>query len=274
MTIDRKAQPFLPLRTNVDGVFSIVIDEQLCVGPTGNAFMFGGVGLGAAIRAAEQATQRELVWASAQFLSYARPEDRLDLAVELLNSGRNVSQMRIHGSVADQPVLTVNAALGARDGLPEDQWAHPSEMPPPDQCEQQPLWPAQDRRARFMDCLDVRLAPATGRRAERSPDGRRSMWIRLKDDSPVDAAVLAAFADFVPSGLAAAFGRPGGGNSLDNSLRICRIVPTHWVQCELRISAAARGFGHGAIYMFAEDGTLMASGSQSVILRFSSPEGG
>jgi acyl-CoA thioesterase len=97
------------------------------------------------------------------------------------------------------------------------------------------------------------------------------MWMRTKGDISVDAALLAVFADFVPSGLAAAFGRPGGGNSLDNTLRICRLVPTDWVLCDVRISAAARGFGHGAIYMYAADGTLMASGSQSVIIRLTAP---
>jgi acyl-CoA thioesterase len=94
------------------------------------------------------------------------------------------------------------------------------------------------------------------------------MWMRTVEPAPVDAALLAMFADFVPSGLAAAFGTPGGGNSLDNTLRILRTVPTRWVLCDVRIAGAARGFGHGAIYMFAEDGTLMATGSQSVILRF------
>jgi acyl-CoA thioesterase len=94
------------------------------------------------------------------------------------------------------------------------------------------------------------------------------MWMRTRDGAAVDAALLAVFADFVPSGLAAALGRTGGGNSLDNTLRICRIVPTGWVLCDVRIGAVARGFGHGAIYMYAEDGTLMASGSQSAILRF------
>lgn len=250
--------------------FRLPITPEVCVGPKGNVFMFGGVGLAAAIAAAERATARETVWASAQFLSYARVGDTLDLDVEVLNAGRNVTQLRVHATDAGKPILSVNAALGTREGLPEDRWTTPPDMPPPEECTAQPLWPVQD--AALMGRLDVRLAPgrygATPRDGRRSEDGRMVLWMRAKDGTPADAAMLAIFADFVPSGLAAAFGRPGGGNSLDNTVRVVRIVPTDWVLCDVRIAAAARGFGHGAIHMYAQDGTLMATGSQSAILRF------
>ena len=97
------------------------------------------------------------------------------------------------------------------------------------------------------------------------------MWIRVTENLPVDSAILAVFADFVPSGAAAALGRAGGGSSLDNTLRILRLVPTQWVRCEIRIQAVARGFAHGDIHLFAVDGTLMAVGSQSLILRAQTP---
>lgn len=254
--------------------YRLPITPDVCVGPKGNVFMYGGVGLGAAIAAAERATARPAIWASAQFLSYARVGDMLDLDVEVLNAGRNVSQVRIVASRAGETVLAVNAALGAREGFPEDQWAvRPSEMPPPDECTAQQVWPVQD--AALMGRLDVRLAPdrwgGGPRTGKRSEDGRMLMWMRAKDGTPIDAALLAIFADFVPSGMGAAFGRAGGGNSLDNTVRILRIVPTQWVLCDIRISGVTRGFGHGAIQMFADDGTLMATGSQSAIVRFMDP---
>lgn len=267
--------PFLGVvATDTPTRFLLPITPEVCVGPVGNVFMYGGVGLGAAIAAAEQATARETIWASAHFLSYARVGETLELDVDVLAGGRNVSQVRVTASSAGQPVLVVAAALGSRTGLPDGQWAAPPpDMPPPEECEPQPLWPVQD--AALMKRLDVRLAPgrygAGPRNGTRSEDGRMVMWIRARDGTPADAALLAICADFVPSGLAAAFGRPGGGNSLDNTLRIARLVPTDWVLCDVRISAAARGFGHGAIHMFAPDGTLLASGSQSAILRFMDP---
>ncbi|MGH6780872.1 MAG: hypothetical protein ACREB5_02030 [Sphingomonadaceae bacterium] len=37
--------------------------------------------------------------------------------------------------------------------------------------------------------------------------------------------------------------------------------------CDSRVHGAADGFGHGQMLLFAEDGTLMATASQSVVLR-------
>jgi acyl-CoA thioesterase len=232
--------------------------------------MFGGVGLAAATIAAERATGRAIVWSSAQFVSYARIGDTLDFAVEILSAGRNISQVRIVATGGGKLVLSVNAALGDRENLPTGQWMTPPDMPPPEACEPWQLWPTQD--AALMNRLDVRMAPgrygAIPREGVPSVDGRMVLWMRAKDGSPNTASMLALFADFVPSGLASAFGRRGGGNSLDNTLRVARIIPTEWVLCDVRISAAARGFGHGAIHMFADDSTMLASGSQSAILRF------
>jgi acyl-CoA thioesterase II len=51
-------------------------------------------------------------------------------------------------------------------------------------------------------------------------------------------------------------------------LRVARLVPTEWVLLDIRIHAVERGFGHGLVHMFAEDGTLLATASQSCIVRF------
>ena len=40
---------------------------------------------------------------------------------------------------------------------------------------------------------------------------------------------------------------------------------TQWVLLDIRVHAVHRGFGHGLVHMFAEDGTLMATASQSCI---------
>ena len=49
------------------------LSPAVCVGPSDNLFMFGGVGLASAIGAMERTTGRPLIWATAQYLSYARP---------------------------------------------------------------------------------------------------------------------------------------------------------------------------------------------------------
>ena len=69
-------------------------------------------------------------------------------------------------------------------------------------------------------------------------------------------------------GISQALGARAGGSSLDNTLRMVRIVPTEWVLIDLRIQAVHRGFGHGIAHLWAEDGTLLATASQSAVVRF------
>ena len=72
----------------------------------------------------------------------------------------------------------------------------------------------------------------------------------------------------MPMGVGQALGVRGGGNSLDNTLRVAHLVPTEWVLLDIRVHAVERGFGHGLVHMFAEDGTLLATASQSCIVRY------
>jgi acyl-CoA thioesterase len=65
-----------------------------------------------------------------------------------------------------------------------------------------------------------------------------------------------------------ALGIMGGGNSLDNTLRIGNLVASDWVLLDIQISMVANGFGHGSVNMWAQDGTFLAVASQSVIVRY------
>ena len=88
-----------------------------------------------------------------------------------------------------------------------------------------------------------------------------------RPQAPQLAASLAVLGDFVPMGLGHAVTTEINSNSLDNTLRVVRIVPTDWVLVDIRIEAVANGFGHGHIYLWAEDGTLMGTASQSAMIR-------
>jgi acyl-CoA thioesterase-2 len=122
-----------------------------------------------------------------------------------------------------------------------------------------------------MDRIDVRLASARGWdeiAGNPMPGGRSQLWARMPDLLEVSSgASLAILGDYVPFGIGQALGRVGGGNSLDNTLRVYRLVPTEWVLLDIRIHAVAHGFGHGAVHLWADDGTLLATASQSTIVR-------
>ena len=126
----------------------------------------------------------------------------------------------------------------------------------------------------IMDRIDVRLAAARPMESLPGPpmaDGRSALWARLPDVLDMSAATLAILGDYVPFGIGQALGEHAGGNSLDNTLRIARLVTTEWVLIDIRIEALANGFGHGHVYLWSEDGTLMATASQSTIVRWWDP---
>ncbi|MCB0972051.1 MAG: thioesterase family protein [Acidimicrobiales bacterium] len=241
---------------------------------TGGGFLFGGCGLGAAIEAMERTTGRPLVWATAQYLSYATPGSTVDVDVTVAVEGRQSSQARAVGHVADREIFTVNAALGARD-LPVDQtFVAPLDVPPPDECDPRPLRvPGEES---IMSRLDLRLARARSwedLRGNPAEGGRSALWARIPDLLEPSPATLAILGDYVPFGIGQALGAFAGGNSLDNTLRVVRMVPTEWILLDIAVDGIANGFGHGTVHLYAQDGTLMATASQSTIVRYWDPSG-
>ena len=225
---------------------------------TGAGFLFGGCGLGAAIAAMEGSTGRPVVWATAQYLSYARPGTTMDIDVTIAVEGRQTTQARAVGMVAGTEILTVNAALGERPLEMAGQWAQRPEVDLPDNCA------PRERRYNtesIMDRLDQRLAMAD------RESGRVAVWTRVPDLLEMSAPALAVIGDYVPMGIHVALDGVAMANSLDNTLRVARIVPTEWVLADISIDVVAKGFGHGRVNLWAEDGTLLATASQSTLIR-------
>jgi acyl-CoA thioesterase len=244
------------------------LTDAVCVGPPGKMFMFGGVGLGSAVAAMERTCQRPVVWATAQYLSYANPPSVVDLDVWTPVSGKYNTQARVVGHVDDREIFTVNAALGERPSDLSRQWVEMPDAPKPQDCEPAEHWRGSGRGLHSR--IEVRVAKGRygmDRNGQAEPDGRSLLWIRPREGFVVDAPMLAIMADFVPSGVGNALGKNAGGNSLDNTIRIRRIVPTEWVLCDIRIHGVHGGFAHGDMHLFAEDGELMAMASQSLIVR-------
>ena len=89
---------------------------------TTGGFMFGGSRLGAAISALEGTSGRECVWAAAQYLSYVKLEEVVDVDVTIAVEGHQITQARAVCHLADREILTVNAALGDRPMEHAGQW--------------------------------------------------------------------------------------------------------------------------------------------------------
>jgi acyl-CoA thioesterase len=236
---------------------------------TGGGFLFGGCGLGAAISAMEGTSGRECVWATAQYLSYAKPGDVMDVDVILAVEGHQMTQARAVCHVGNREILTVNAALGHRPLEVSGQFETMPDVPSPEECEGRSF--RMPIEGTINDRLEQRLAKGRSMEGlDGTPgDGQTMMWARIPDViEAVDASALAVLGDFVPMGVGQALGVRGGGNSLDNTLRVVQLRPTKWVLLDIRVHVVERVFGHGLVHMFAEDGTLLATASQSCIVRF------
>lgn len=261
--VDSRA--FLGLEQRGNTSFSLTVVPRLT---TSGGFLFGGAGLGAGIAALEAVSQRRCTWATAQYLSYARHDERVDIDVVIAVAGSSVTQARAVCRVGDREVLTVNAALGERDFDARGQFVRMPDVVPPERSKPRALRTAHANS--IMEALDMRFAK--GRDMDEldgtQSDGRTIMWVRIKSlVDGVDAAALGILGDFVPMAAGQALGLRAGGNSLDNTIRFATLVPTDWVLLDIQIESVQRGFAHGTIQMFSQDGVLLATASQSCIAR-------
>ncbi len=234
---------------------------------SGTGALFGGCGLGACIEVMEELSGRPCIWATAQYLSFARPPSVLELDVTEIVRGHQISQARVIARVGDDEILTVLGALGHRPLPLEGQWAIRPDVPGPLDCPPRPMMNRHE--GTIARRLDAKLA--NGRAPWEFPgpegSGQSALWIRLPELLDMSAAALAIIGDFVPFGIGQALGKRAGGNSLDNTLRVAHRVPTEWVLADVRVHAVADGFGHGLVHLWAEDGTLLGTASQSSIVR-------
>lgn len=243
------------------------VDPSICVGPPGNVFMFGGVGMGSAVAALERTTGRPLICGTAQYLGYARPPSVVDIDVWTPVEGKHITQANAKIHMDDREIISVSAALGARPSDLIGQWQEAPPAPPPEDCEASDHWRGAEGLHSRLEVRMVKGRRGFDRVGAPEPDGRIQLWARPREGYAIDASMLAVLADFVPQGVGSALGQNAGGNSLDNTLRIRRVAPTDWVLCDIRISGVAGGFAHGAMSLFSQDGELMATASQSLIVR-------
>ncbi|MET0371536.1 MAG: acyl-CoA thioesterase [Sphingobium sp.] len=263
-------EPLFDLRpTHNPHRWYLPVTMDLCVGLPERRFLFGGVGLAAAISAMEQTCKRPVIWATAHYLSFARPGSVVDLDVWVPVEGNQTSQANVLEHVDDQKIITVSAALGQRDDPVSDQWVTMPDVPGPDVCPEGKHW--REKGGDLRDRLEVRVAAGrypTGEAMAGRGGGRLSLWLRARDRRPFDRAMLAIAADYVSVAISDAVGHDCGGNSLDNTIRYARMMPTEWVMCDVRIESVHAGVVHGGMYLFAPSGELMATASQSLILRY------
>jgi len=243
---------------------------------TAGGFLYGGAGLAAAIAAMELSTSRPVVWATAQYVAHARERAELDLDVTVSAQGRNTTQARCDVRDGDDEILLTLATLGWKDLPHRGTWVRRPDVRPWQ--ETRPQLP-EVVLGTVHEALDMRIVHGVSRRqlirgrtARRDPSGRAAFWLRIPGGRKLaDAADLAMVGDVVPAAFANVTGEPITGNSLDNTVRTAHLVETEWVLADVQVHAVGDGFGYGRAHLWAEDGTLLGTASQSSVIRTPPP---
>jgi acyl-CoA thioesterase len=124
-------------------------------------------------------------------------------------------------------------------------------------------------RNTIMDKVDVRVAKGltfdnmTGEPGD--PDS--ALWARVPGHLTPSAATLAIFGDYVSGSASQPLGRRSMGRSLDNTLRVVQLKPTEWVLCDIRLHALINGYAQGVAFLWTQEGELLATASQSFVVR-------
>ena len=237
-------------------------------------FLYGGSGIAASVEAAERVTGRPLIWITTQFLTNAATGQTVDIDVDVAIAGRATSQVLVTARVEGALMLSSTCAHTSRpDGDVEQFHTMPS-VPSPDECSEmvEPFELGADRPAAFYDAMERRVAAGEIVFDDtRTPQrGLIAMWCRLRHEPIGSAATLAYVADVVSLGVCVALGRPLGGTSIDNTLRMVRTdVATEWVLLEIVPDSFQRSIGHGTVRVWAESGELLAVAQQTCIIRAS-----
>jgi acyl-CoA thioesterase len=238
-----------------------VIEPHLC---RRDGALYGGAALGATLAAFEAAAERPALWATVQFVGVASMGDTIECRVDAVARGRAVHQLQVTATVGDRLIFS---ALGAaaeprRNAIAGGARVMPDVAPPDD--------------ARSLGFDGDGDAPTVGHYlrsefrevelANPTSPGHYAMWARVFGQDRTTAAGLGFLADMVPIAVCRAAGVEGAGTSLDNSLRVGRLVDSEWVLVELEAHVAAGGYGYGVSHLWSPDGTLMATGSQTAKL--------
>jgi acyl-CoA thioesterase len=254
-----------------DRTWRTAITPELC-SPAGG--LYGGAGLAMAAAALESVTSRPLRWITCQFVASGTPGETLTTRVEIDAEGHRITQASVWCGVGERTVLRVVAALGdQRPDSPSGTWLEPPLVPGPEECT--PLVIPFPTDGTCFDLTERRIAvgPGIERFARGEPSGpglQFALWSRIVGHLSTTPAMLAWLADIVPMGVSAGLAVPLGAMSLDNTLRVVGASNEHsddWVLVDIRPGAAAEGYAHGDVHLWSRDGTLLATGSQTAVLR-------
>jgi acyl-CoA thioesterase len=226
--------------------------------------LYGGTGLAVSVMAMQAATGRDVLWATTQFVGSPTTGTEIDWTVDVLADGRRTSQVLVRATAGDTVAFVALGSVGTSkdDGLTGQYRQMPDATPPEEGADWGGAFAASGDPQSWTLKLDLRKADLLGSTTS------TALWARRRDGLPFTPAAIGFAADFVPLGVARSAGKLGAGSSLDNSMRFRPGETTEWVLLELHGDFASGGYGHGIVLVWGQDGTLVASGSQTAAMKY------
>ncbi|MDQ6838670.1 MAG: thioesterase family protein [Actinomycetota bacterium] len=258
---------WLGLKTSSDGLQATLTVSPTQTNPTGR--LYGGVAVAVSIAMMEHLAGRAVTWVTVQFASSCGAGQTIDLVAAVSANGRRTSQLRVTATVDGRELFTalgaaVNVAAGASG--PHDQWETMPTVAPPEVCPPFAFrHPEIDADVQSHILLsDMRMAIGF----EDGPAAQVALWCRPHGVARLSAAALGWQADMLGAALGKASGRTGG-TSLDNTVRFGPPAAPNeaWVLMDMRAQALVDGYGYGITHLWSPDGTLLATASQTCIMR-------
>ena len=170
------------------------------------------------------------------------------------------------GHLDDKEIITILGAVGERSDKASGVWLECPDAIRPDSCE---VLIRHIDGVTMHDHIDIRIARGMfGFSGAGTPsgDGRSLLWARMPQVEH-DAGALAIIADYMPSVLGNALGKIMHCTSIDNTIRYANREATEWVLCDNNLEFVGNGFAYGTMHMWSEEGVLLATASQSMIVR-------
>lgn len=233
----------------------------------GSGALYGGWATATVLAVGRTLCAHRPRWVSAHFTGLARLGDTVSLTATVVSAGRTVTHLAVEattgGSDERRATYSARATFGDRPAVAEAAGPPPPAVPPAAEAEPFDL-PVHE--GTFADRLEWRLAPVSG-----SPRPVACWWVRPQTGpdggSPGLEVTAAVLADYLTYGIGRAASTQVGGLSVDNGLRLHRHGPRHgWLLLEAAADSLDGGFGSGTARIFDEEGRLVATGSQTMVL--------
>lgn len=224
----------------------------------GSGFLYGGCATAAVLEVAAQVAALPPRWAAVHFVTPAARDACVEVRAMELSQGRTVRHVAIEGADGDGTQLfSARAAVGDRQSLGDWQVA----APPVPRCADSSSFELPSHAGTFAERFEWRLVPG-------SPlgPGTAGFWVRSHEvmSAAVAAGVLCDYATYA---IGRASGHEVGGMSVDNTVRLHSDLPVEGpLLLVVAVESLDHGFGSATARVWRDDGTLLATGSQTMVL--------